>query len=266
MHIVQLKDVSWRRNGTHILDNIHWTINKGEHWSLIGLNGSGKTSLLNLINGYQWPTTGSIEVLGNQFGKTDLRALRKRIGWVSAAMGQRIERDKPHDSALEVVISGKYGSVGVWTFADGDEAEALEQLERLGCASLADKSLNVLSQGERQKVFIARALMANPDLLILDEPCTGLDLYARESLLSAIQEFTTQANGPTLIFVSHHAEEIVPGITHTMVLKNGSVVAQGEKHSVLTADVLSNAFQLPVHVDWQDDRAWLRVASEAAVK
>lgn len=262
MSVIQMNNVSWVRGQTAILQDINWIVSKGEHWALIGLNGSGKTSLLNLINGYNWPTKGQIEVLGRQFGRTDLCELRKHIGWVSVSMADRITTDKPYEHAIDVVKSGKYASVGLWTpEEEGDMQLAYEQMQRLGCAHLSEKPIHVLSQGEKQRVLIARAMMSKLELLILDEPCTGLDLFARESLLQTIEFFTRESEGPTILYVTHHTEEVVPGITHALLLKDGKMAAKGSKRDVLSNHVLSEAFQLNVQVDWADERAWLRVGS-----
>lgn len=261
MRILNMEQVSWVRGERAILNDINWTINQGEHWAIVGLNGSGKTTLLNLMNGYIWPTTGQIEVLGHPFGRTDMQEMRKHIGWVSAAMADRITTDRPYEQTLDVVISGKYASVGLWTKTDpSDTDEALAYMERLGCRHLVGRSLNQLSQGEKQRMLIARALMAKPQLLILDEPCTGLDVQARENILASVQAFTEDTNGPTVLYVTHHIEEIVPGITHGLVVQAGQIAASGKKEQVLNSLTLSAAFEVPVEVDWHDNRAWLRVS------
>lgn len=255
-----MRHVSWVRKERTILDDVNWRIEPGEHWAIVGLNGSGKTTLLNLINGYIWPTTGEIDVLQRRFGRTDMQDLRRHIGWVSAAMADRITTDQPYESALEVVISGKYASVGLWTNPEPTDAnEAFTYMEQMGCSQLAKRSLHQLSQGEKQRTMIARALMAKPQLLILDEPCTGLDVRAREGVLEAVQSFTQHPDGPTILYVTHHTEEIVHGLTHSIVLHHGRVAASGEKHEVITGSNLSAAFEIPVEVNWQAGRAWLHV-------
>lgn len=260
MRIVDMQSVSWIRRDRVILEDVNWQIESGEHWAIIGLNGSGKTTLLNLMNGYIWPTTGQIEVLGRRFGKTDMQDLRRNIGWVSAAMADRITTDRPYETALEVVISGKYASVGLWTNTEPtDDEEAYTFMEQLGCQHLTTRPLHQLSQGEKQRTMIARALMAKPKLLILDEPCTGLDVRARESVLLSVQSFTQSANGPTIIYVTHHTEEIVPGITHALVLHNQGIMVSGRKESVITGSNLSRAFEISADVNWQAGRAWLQV-------
>ncbi|GMA62511.1 ABC transporter ATP-binding protein [Alicyclobacillus fastidiosus] len=267
MNAIECRDVTWVRNRKEILQNVQWTVEPGQHWAILGLNGSGKTSLLNLINGYQWATRGSIQVLGETFGKTDLQALRRRIGWVSNAMADRFSTDRPTDTALEVVMSGKYASVGLWTPIDQmeDEPAALQCLEQVRAVHLKDSVFNVLSQGEKQRVLIARAMMSQLGLFILDEPCTGLDILARESLLETIESSTRQPEGPTILYVTHHTEEIVPGITHVLLLSRGRVVAAGPKRDTLTSANLSRTFGLDVSVEWKQDRAWLQVETTLTV-
>lgn len=263
MTTIQLSDVSWIRNQKLILSDINWTVKKGEHWAIIGLNGSGKTSILNLITGYTWPTKGTVEVLGHRFGKVDLREVRKQIGWVSASMADRITTDKPLERALDVVISGKYASVGLWENDAHDEDIAYQLLVEMNSEHLADKPLQVLSQGEKQRVLIARAMMSKLDLLILDEPCTGLDVRARETLLQAIDRLAhgQTSHVPTLLYVTHHSEEILPCFTHVLLLKNGRISASGPKHEVMTSEHLSDAFEIDVDLSWRGDRPWIQVES-----
>src|SRR5690625_3314554 len=189
-NIITMEDVSWRRDRKTILKQVNWKVINGQHWAILGLNGSGKTTLLNMLNGYIWPTTGSISVLGQLFGKTDIRELRKSIGWVSSSLEARI---RSMQMTQDMVVSGKYASIGLYedpTEADYEKASQL--MEDLGCIHLLDRTYETCSQGEKQKVLIARALMAQPKLLILDEPTNGLDFIAREDLLNTIQQLATQ--------------------------------------------------------------------------
>ncbi|GAB7387630.1 ABC transporter ATP-binding protein [Bacillaceae bacterium] len=260
--VIAVKDVFLRRDQRTILENITWSIFPGEHWALIGLNGSGKTSLLNMISGYLWPSKGTIQVLGRKFGECDLREVRKAIGTVSSAIQELLHRG---DHVLDVVITGKYAALTLYEGVDEEDGKkALRLLDDFGCAHLAGRPYAVLSHGEKQKVLIARALMAEPELLVLDEPCTGLDLYAREKLLQDIQNLSRKANPPTIIYVTHHIEEIVPAITHAMLLRDGRIVSAGPKREVLTDKNLSETFQIPVHVEWRDERPWLQVRGNAA--
>lgn len=242
--IISLKNVSWQRDTTMILRDMNWEVKQGQHWCIVGLNGSGKTTMLNVVNGYIWPTTGQVEVLDHRFGDVDLRELRKRIGWVSTSLQQKLYG---HQTALTIVLSGKFATIGLYDKTnEEDQKQAEELMEFLDCSSLAARTYDTLSQGQRQKVLIARALMANPDLLILDEPCTGLDIFAREQLLQMIEKITKQPNGPTLLYVTHHIEEITPCFTHTLLVKNGEIYKGDETENCLQSDVLSDFFDTPL--------------------
>lgn len=254
--VIQLSHVSWKREGRWILRDIYWRVEPGEHWCLVGLNGSGKTTLLKLINGYLWPTSGSVRVLGELFGETDVRALRRRIGWVSSSLQEQLVG---HETAERIVTSGKFASIGLHqqpTEKDWEQANAL--LAMLGCEKLIGRRYQTLSQGERQKVLIARALMARPSLLILDEPCVGLDLLAREQVLSMIQNVATQPDAPTLIYVTHYIEEVMPCFSKTLLLKEGSVHTQGDTDRVLTTSVLGRFLGVPLEVEKRQGRYWLK--------
>ncbi|GGJ03140.1 putative ABC transporter ATP-binding protein YlmA [Alicyclobacillus cellulosilyticus] len=263
MAVARLTGIRWRREQREVLRGIDWVIERGQHWALIGANGSGKTSLLNILNGYVWPTQGKVEVLGCQFGRCDLRQVRRRIGWVNAAFGEQFEQRYPDEPAVRVVESGRFASISLYEQPSAeDEARARALLKAFQCEHLADAPLATLSQGERQRVLLARAWMAEPELLILDEPCNGLDLLARETLLGAIQTLASQPDGPTIIYVTHHVEEIVPAITHALVLKDGSVLAQGPIRDTITEAVLSHAFSVPIRLDHADGRYWVRLRTE----
>lgn len=256
-YIIRLDNITWRREDKHILSDVSWTISQGEHWALLGLNGSGKTSILNIINGYNWPTTGQVEVLGHKFGEYDLRLLRQEIGWVSSSLQERLYG---YDRAINIVVSGKYASIGLYTEPlEEDFQEARKHLASLQADNLADRIYMTLSQGEKQKILIARALMSQPKLLILDEPCSGLDIFARENLLRTIDQLGREEKGPTLIYVTHHIEEIMPIFDKALLLKKGTVHSQGESQSLLTSDNLTDFFGGPVEVDQRDGRSWLKV-------
>lgn len=255
--IVSVEDVVWKRKGEPILNGITWAVRQGEHWAILGLNGCGKTSLLNMICGYEWPSSGKIYVLGQQLGKIDLHELRKKIGLVSLSMLDRYQ-SRGHLSVLEVALSGKFASIGLYEkVSEEDRERAISLLERFRVLHLADKPFFTLSQGEKQKVLIARAWMANPALIILDEPCNGLDILAREDLLHTIEELAASSHGPTLLYVTHRTEEIMPSFSHALLLKEGKVVAQGKKEDVLTASYLEETFQLPLNLRWEHGRLYL---------
>ena len=254
MNAITLEQVSWEREDRTILKDINWQVEKSQHWCILGLNGSGKTTLLNIINGYQWPTSGKITVLGKRFGSYDLRELRKQIGWVSSSMQTSLYES---DSALEIVLSGRESTFGIYDIPTEEEIEhAKALLHQFGCKSLINRPYRVLSQGEKQKVLIARALISKPDLLILDEPCTGLDLLAREELLNTVQKLA-DSNGPTIIYVTHHIEEVLPYLTHTLLLKDGKIFAQGRTVDLLNSETLTEFYGQNVVIDKENERYWL---------
>jgi iron complex transport system ATP-binding protein len=228
------------RGGTVILNDVSWRVERGQHWVILGANGSGKTSLLSALTGYLTPTAGEISVLGKIYGHSDWRELRKQIGLVSSAVRQMMADDEP---ALETVASGKYAMIDFWgKLSRTDRSRAQQILRQIECAQLAGRSWRVLSQGERQRVLIGRALMAKPRVLILDEPCAGLDPAAREHFLQFLQRLGKSKNAPTLVLVTHHVEEIVPVFTHVLILKNGRTLAAGKKSALLKTEMLSQAF------------------------
>lgn len=257
--VINIQNVSWARDGKQILQKIHWEVLKGENWTVFGLNGSGKTTLLSMINGYLWPTTGEISVLGEKFGQTDVRELRKSIGWVSSSLQERV---KQHDITQHIVVSGKYASIGLYeipTKEDFDQAYKL--MKQLDCHHLVDRIYQTCSNGEKQRILIARSLMAYPELLILDEPSNGLDFIAREELMSTIDKITKQDDAPTIILVTHHVEEMIPTFTHTLLLKDGMVFEQGKSKQLINSSCLSRFFEKQVQIKWQNDRPWLSLLS-----
>ncbi|PSR22948.1 MAG: ABC transporter [Sulfobacillus acidophilus] len=257
--VLSLNGVTLERRHRTILRNISWTVQPDEHWVVMGANGSGKTSLLTLITGYEWPTQGHVAVFGHRYGTVDLRELRKRIGWVSHHLSEWMARDHGHVAVSDLVASGHQAVIGKGTEdpPPGRLQSALAQfdLERLGHSAFA-----ALSQGEKTRVLLARAWMARVELLILDEPCSGLDLKGREQLLLLIQRYMTHPQESVrVIYVTHHPEEIVPGFTHGLVLKDGQVFAQGPLSDILTDHILSEALDVPVHLQIIGGRPWVRV-------
>ncbi|MEH7275698.1 ABC transporter ATP-binding protein [Neobacillus vireti] len=254
--VLQLKNISLKRGEKWILKDLNWKVEKGQNWVLFGLNGAGKTSLLNLLNAFYFPTKGEISVLGMEFGKTYLaERLRKQIGFVSSSLQEKFHRD---DNAFEVVLSGAFASIGLYeTPSETIKEKAVSLLERLGCLDYANREYETLSQGEKQRVQIARALMADPPLLILDEPTYGLDFIAREKLLESIEEIAKGPNAPTMIYVTHHVEEILPVFKKTLLLKDGQVFASGDTNDLISSEQLSHFFDLPVRVIWTNNRPLL---------
>ncbi|MCI3922519.1 ATP-binding cassette domain-containing protein [Paenibacillus sp. TRM 82003] len=252
--MITLSNVSFIREENHILTDIQWTIHKGEQWALLGRNGSGKTTLLEIVNGYEFPSKGTVEVLGATYGRVDLREFRRRIGYISQSLFEKLT---PRDPLWEVVATGAYAHLRFYEAVEPEVKErAFERLRQVGLERLADQALGTLSQGERKKALLARALMANPEVVVLDEPCAGLDLYQRENFLDVVNAIAGEA---TMIYVTHHMEEIVPAITHVALLKEGRMTAAGPKRDVLTEKVIEEAYGVPVALDWEGDRPWIRV-------
>ena len=229
-----------------ILDAVDWRVEAGQHWVILGANGSGKTSLLSVLTGYLAPTAGTISVLGETYGRADWRELRTRIGLVSSSIRQLMP---PHENALNAVASGRCAVIGMWgEVGKADSRRAAEILREVEAAYLSERPWRFLSQGERQRVLIGRALMADPRLLVLDEPCAGLDPVAREHFLAFVERLLGRPNAPTLVLVTHHVEEIVAGFSHVLVLRAGKVLAAGPRESVMTSAMLSRAFEAPVRL------------------
>jgi len=255
--ILRVSDLNLVREGTRILDGVSWEVAPGQHWAILGANGSGKTSLLSTLTGYQTPTGGSLSVLGEEYGESNWIDLRTRIGIVSSAVRQQMP---DHEPGLLAVLSGKYAMIDYWgPIRRADRAEALEILKQTDSESLAKRPWRVLSQGERQRILIGRALMAHPELLILDEPAAGLDPVAREHFLEFVERLARRKNAPALMLVTHHVEEIVESITHVLVLKQGRVLAAGPKAKVLKSEILSEAFGEPLRFVKRQGRLWLEL-------
>lgn len=251
--VLDLKGVCLKRDGNWILENIDWKINKGENWVLFGLNGAGKTALLHMLCAYYFPTKGNVKVLGREFGKDILGDdLRQQIGIVSSTMKQRIYGE---DTAYHVVLSGGFASIGLYqTPTDEMREKAQAILKELDCFHYANRPYRTLSQGEQQRVLIGRALMNDPPLLILDEPTTGLDFIARERLLESIEKISSREGGPSIIYVTHHADEILPTFHNIFLLKNGQVYQQGKTKDMISDKILSAFFGMEVEVNWNRKR------------
>nr|WP_275439923.1 ATP-binding cassette domain-containing protein [Paenibacillus sp. ACRRY] len=257
MRIISMEHVSLRREDNQILDDVHLHIEQGEHWVILGRNGSGKTTLLEMMNGYMFPSQGRIEVLGNLYGQCDVREVRKEIGYISQTL---IEKLTLRDPVWEVVATGAFAFLRFYqTIPDEVKTKALNLLDDMGFAKLANHPLGTLSQGERKKVMLARSLMADPKLLIMDEPCAGLDLYEREKMLAEIDRL--RQRNITVVYVTHHVEEIVPLFTHVALIREGRIAAAGTKYEVLTQDTIKHTYDIPVDIQWDHDRPWIRVRS-----
>ncbi|MBP8645102.1 MAG: ABC transporter ATP-binding protein [Syntrophobacteraceae bacterium] len=251
---ISLKQVAFVRNRRRILDGIDWEIRPGNHWVVLGANGSGKTTLLQILAGYLWPTEGTITVLGERFGHTDLRQLRKKIGWVGSFLEMQIPSDQ---KPLDLIVSGKFASIGIFETPSREDYEVARHVaSMLGCERILHSPYGVLSQGEKQRLLIARALVHHPRLLILDEPCSGLDLAAREDLLRTLDEMGRADDAPTMILVTHHLEEITPVFSRVLLLKEGRCVEKGAKEALLSSEVLDAVFGIPLDIHQARGRYW----------
>lgn len=238
--ILEVSDLRVARGHTAILRGIDWRVVRGEHWVILGPNGSGKTSLLKSLTGFLSPTAGEIAVLGRRYGASDWRELRFHIGVVTSSFVAAIP---PAEPAVDTVVSGKFAQLDLWHAGTrADRAAAMKLLRLVGLTRIALREWAYLSQGERQRVLIARALMARPRLLILDEPCAGLDPVAREHFLTFVEKLARRRSSPALVLVTHHVEEITPAFTHALLLRGGRVLAAGPKAKVLNSALLSAAF------------------------
>ena len=254
--LLHIQNLSIVRGTTTLLDRVTWRVARGEHWVILGPNGCGKTSLLKALTAYLTPSSGEIELLGEHYGESDWRELRLHIGLVTSALQASVPPDEP---ALETVVSGKYAQLDLWMkLTPADRRAALKLLRFVGAGALSERLWGQLSQGERQRILIARALMAKPKLLILDEPCSGLDPVAREQFLQFIEALARQPRGPALVLVTHHVEEITPGFTHALLLKTGRVHASGPHATTLTSANLSAIFSVPLRLSRSGGR--LRLA------
>ncbi len=257
-HVLDLQAVTVRRGSTTILDGLSWRIEEGDRWVVLGRNGAGKTTLLQVASGRMHPTQGVAEVLGSRMGRVDVFELRPRVGLSSSALAERIPSG---ETVLDVVITAAYGYTGRWRedYEDVDEARARDLLAAFGVADLAGRWFGTLSEGERKRVQIARSLMADPELLLLDEPGAGLDLGGREELVAALAELAKDRRSPALVLVTHHVEEIPPGFTHALLLRQGKAFAAGPLDEVLTAQNLSGTFDMPLHLHHSANRWSARV-------
>jgi len=250
--LLQISNLYVQRGDTAILHDIHWSIRPGEHWVLLGPNGCGKTSLLKTLLGYLSPSKGSIELLGKRYGSDDWREVRIRLGIVTSAIQASIP---PAEEAEETVISGKYAQLDLWKATTrADRTSARKFLSLMGAEGLTNRPWLYLSQGERQRVLIARALMARPSVLILDEPCAGLDPVARSVFLRFVERLARTPRAPALVLVTHHIEEIRPVFTHAIALKRGRIVHSGRIREIITSRVLTDVFETPMKVRRSDGR------------
>ncbi|WJZ17700.1 ABC transporter ATP-binding protein [Corynebacterium guangdongense] len=246
--LLDLRNVSLLRDGRALLDDITWQVALGERWVILGPNGAGKTTLIRIAGAEEHPTSGRAYVLGERIGRTALRDLRTMIGVSSAALGGRIP---PTEKVGDLVISAGYAVLGRWIeeYDEIDREQAVMTLEQVGAMHLVDRTWGTLSEGERKRVLLARAIMVNPELLILDEPTAGMDLGGREDLVTYLSALALDEDAPATVMITHHVEEIPEGFTHAMLLDEGVAVAQGPIDEVLTSENLSRTFHQPIELD-----------------
>jgi iron complex transport system ATP-binding protein len=260
--VARLEHVSVVRNGAPLLDDISWTVAAKERWALLGPNGSGKTTLLRVVGSSLWPTRGVVEILGERLGQVDMRELRKRIAVVSASVARTL---RPEIPALDVVLTGRHAALETWWHAysddDRDQARLLLGEAGFGGVGFAARPFGLLSEGERQQVVLARALMGRPELILMDEPAAGLDLGARERLLARLAALAADSSVPPLVLVTHHLEEIPPGMTHAALLRGAQMLGAGRVDDVLTGEAVSDAFGVDVVVERRGGRWTARSAS-----
>jgi iron complex transport system ATP-binding protein len=256
---LELSHVGLVLGETAVLRDVDWVVSEGERWIVLGANGSGKTSLIRIASLYLHPSTGNVDVLGERLGRVDVRRHRRRIGVVSASFADLL---RPGLTAAEIVMTAKYAALEPWwnEYDDGDRTRAIELLDRFGCADLAGHQFSTLSSGERQRVQLARTLMTDPGLLLLDEPTAGLDLGGREDLVRRLGALAADPTTPATILVTHHVDEIPPGYDHVLLLRDGRVTAQGPIDEILTSAALSDCFGINVVIERRRDR-WSAFAS-----
>ena len=254
--ILSYKNVSFRRDGREILKNINWKIKKGENWALLGLNGSGKSTLLSMIPAYTFATSGEVSIFEKKFGTCIWAEVKEKVGFVSSSLNTF--SDSLNNQTLNnIVLSGKYNSIGIYQeITQKDREKANNIIKDFKLSHLKLNKYITLSQGEQRKTLLARAFMNEPSLLILDEPCSGLDIRAREIFLKTLEE--SKSDIP-FIYVTHQIEEIIPSITHVAILDNGEIVSQGNKFEVLTEENLSKLYGIDLKIEWSNDRPWLIV-------
>jgi iron complex transport system ATP-binding protein len=249
---LELDDIVFERDGRRIIDRISLRVESGEHWVVLGANGSGKTTLLRIAAMYEHPSRGRVRVLGAELGRTDVRRLRQHVGYASAALSSQFRSAL---AAVDVVMTAKYAALEPWwhRYTDDDRAQARACLDRMGVGAYADHALGTLSSGEQQRVFLARTLMNDPGVVLLDEPSAGLDLGGREQLVAALSALVGDAGSPPLVMVTHHLDDIPPAMTHALLLRDGCAVAQGPIGHAMTATSLADCFGVPLTFERRDD-------------
>ena len=260
--VLSLVDVSFVRDGRAIISPMSWAVAANERWLVLGANGSGKTSLVRIASMREHPSTGTVTVLGEQLGRTDVRVLRRRIGYLSASLAAEL---RPQLTPTEVVMTAKYAALEPWwhRYDDDDRHQAFRCLDRMGVAAMAERPMATLSSGEQQRVLLARTLMNDPGVMVLDEPSARLDLAGREQLVAALGELVNEPGAPPLVLVTHHLDEVPAGMTHVLMLRRGVITSMGTLATTLNADSLSECFEMPLEVERRPDgrfSAWAKPA------
>src|SRR5215470_2690268 len=255
--LIDFARVTLRRGGQTLVGPVTWSVELDERWVVIGPNGAGKTSLLRMAAATEHPSSGTAYVLGERLGRTDMSELRSRVGLSSSALSQRVPEG---EVVRDLVVSAGFAVLGRWreNYEDVDYEQAIDMLESVGAEHLAERTYETLSEGERKRVLIARSMMTDPELLLLDEPAAGLDLGGREELLARLTDLAADPDAPALVLVTHHVEEVPPGFSHCMLLSEGQVVAAGLLPEVLTAENLSTAFGQSIALEVVDGRYFAR--------
>lgn len=255
---LELRDVTVTFDGKAALDHVDWVVERGQHWIVIGPNGCGKTTLLQVIGAFRHPSSGTADVLGRRLGRTDVRELRKEIGYTGASLGRSL---RPNLTALEAVVTARHAALETWwhQYTPQDWERARWLLDDAGCGALVDRTIGTLSEGERQRVLLARTFMAAPGLIILDEPAAGLDAAGRELLVGQLGRRAADPSSPPMVLVTHHTEEIPAGFTHCLLLREGRALAAGPLEETLTADNLSAAIGIRLVIERRGPRwfSWL---------
>ncbi|WP_151736302.1 ABC transporter ATP-binding protein [Paenibacillus tengchongensis] len=255
--MISLEHLTLRREQSLILNDVSLEMNAGENWVILGRNGSGKTTLLEMMTGYLFPSSGSVKVLGYKYGECDLREVRKEIGYIGPSLMEKLSLSDP---VWEVVATGAFAYLRFYQRIPADVKEkALQLLEDMNLGELAQHAFGTLSQGERKKAMLARCLMAEPKLLIMDEPCAGLDLYEREKMLAEVNRL--KQRNVSVVYVTHHVEEIVPLFTHVALIKDGKLAGSGPKAEVLNKEMIRETFDVPVEVEWDGGRPWIKIVA-----
>jgi len=260
-YVICLENVERRFAETAALSDISWQVKQGEHWVVLGPNGSGKSTLLQIAGLHLHPSSGDVTVLGHELGRVDIRQLKCEVGFVSASLSSSF---RSNIMAYEVVMTALYGALETWwhTYSKNDHDRACLLLEQVGCGDRANHAFSVLSSGEKQRVLLARSLMTDPGLVLLDEPTAGLDLGGREELLSSLTSLASDSSGPSVVLVTHHVEDIPEGFTHAALMSNGQMINQGDMKEVMNSKNLSKCFDLQISLSNQSGRYFAKVSDK----